>query len=320
MPIAGITDGTIRYPRLGKIHLGYRDETKKGAPTAVDYFVCPEEVQAVFGEKPKELRVMIPTPDRERFASQYYRCYSKTHGLVCKGDGLNCLRAVDEETGGLANRDSKSVAMQEMGCEGRECEYYGKQCREIMNFQFLLPEVPGLGVWQIDTSSINSIRNINAVADLLGEKISMMPLLLTLEPIPVQDPESKKKRTVYALNLKTNFTLSKLLALPPAIASTVELPVSDEEADELLFPETGEAPTATTGPEAKKAEAKKAKAAKATASPKMTPEELLARVAEVKGWKSDKPARSFLVNVFKIDEKRINEDPGGVYEEVKEML
>lgn len=251
-PIAGLT-GKNRLPRLGKIHLGVKDTKEVNGktveyPRAVDYFVCPEIVQAIFGEQPKELRILIPIEDAERWASQYYRCYTKTRGLVCKGDGINAVRMVDMETGSLAGGKSKSVVMKDIPCQGRECPDYNKQCREVMNLQFLLPEVAGLGIWQIDTGSINSIRNINSASELIKQiygRISMIPLILTIEPYSVQDPEGRK-RDVYVLNLRTNQTLLELLQTADAKQFMIdkgeetELPIGDDELPDYIMPQVQE--------------------------------------------------------------------------------
>lgn len=250
-PIKGLSEAR-RLPRLGKIHLGIKktklvEGREVEYPSAVDYFVCPTEVQAVFGEKPKELRVMIPVEDEERWASQYYRCYSQTRGLVCRGDGETCSRMIDTDTGALANRNSKNTDWREdLPCEGRDCPEYEKQCREIMNLQFLIPEVPGLGIWQIDTSSINSIRNINSATFLLRgiyRRISFIPLLLTIEPQEVQDTEGHK-RIVHVLNLRTNQTL---MQMTDAIDRQVKLlsfkgdmPKPDDEIPEMIIPQVQE--------------------------------------------------------------------------------
>jgi len=82
-----------------------------------------------------------------------------------------------------------------------------------MNLRFLLPEVPGLGVWQIDTGSKNSILNINSCAKIMKKAfghISMIPLKLTFEPIEVNNPDDGKKQTVYVLNLRSDVTLEQL--------------------------------------------------------------------------------------------------------------
>jgi len=86
MPIKGVSE-VVRLPRLGKIRLGIKFQTGEGVqyPSPTDYFVCPDEVKKVFGEKPKELRIMFPNEDEKQWASQYLRCYSETGDFICRG-------------------------------------------------------------------------------------------------------------------------------------------------------------------------------------------------------------------------------------------
>lgn len=260
MPIAGLTEKRS-LPRLGKIHLGVKKLSAKGAeyPAKTDYFVCPPEVQVVFDEQPKELRVLIPVEDENIFAGQYYKCYSRTRGLVCKGDGHTAMRMMDMQTGAIANRNTKQVTMREVTCAGRECEEYTakpRACKEVMNFQFILPEVPGLGIWQIDTSSINSIRNINSAVTLMKQwygRIRMLPLLLTLEPREVNNPEDGKKQTIYMLNLRTNGTMvdlmQKSLQAPSEIVSgLLGMPTVDDEIPEDVINDIPEEYPASSEP------------------------------------------------------------------------
>lgn len=85
MPIKGWTDGA-RLPRIGDIALGYIDESNN-APKAVDYFVVPKEVQDLYGEKPRELDIMIPHEDLEVIMPAYLKRYGDKFGLICRGDG-----------------------------------------------------------------------------------------------------------------------------------------------------------------------------------------------------------------------------------------
>ncbi len=233
MPIKGLSE-QVRIPRLGKIHLGYKDEKKKGAPTATDYFVCPPEVVAIYGDKPTALPIMIPVEDEDIWASQYYRAYSNTRGLTCRGDGETCRRMIDTETGAMANRDTKTVAWKEGNCAGRECpDYQAKKCSEKMCLQFMLPEVPGIGVWQIDTGSINSIRNINSAATMirgLCGRVKMIPLVLTLGKQEVVNPDDGKKKTVNVLSMTHGQSLHNLLtdSFKPVHELLAPLPVEDE--------------------------------------------------------------------------------------------
>ena len=248
MPIKGVTE-ILWLPRLGKIRLGVKEVSPKTGnpyPRAVEYFVCPLEVQKVFGERPKQLRIMLPTEDLNRFAQQWYKRYSSLRGLTCKGDGEACLmRLVDKKTGTFAHREAQDVEIQEgLPCPGEDCpEYQTKACRRVMNLMFLLPEVPGLGVWQIDSSSIYSILAINSGVELIrrafkqvGRGMAMRELLLDLVPQEVA-PDGKKK-TVWVLRLGIAQTLAELMALPPVVEE-LALPypkVPEPVGAEDLFP------------------------------------------------------------------------------------
>jgi hypothetical protein len=125
----------------------------------------------------------------------------------------------------------------EVDCSPASCRYYGKQCRRVMNLQFLLPDVPGLGVWQLDTSSYWSMTNVNNGVQLIRQacgRVSMIPLLLKLQPQEVQ-PEGLRK-TVWVLALDTSLTLVEMLkyaSLPPGKGM---LPAPDTEPPDDLFP------------------------------------------------------------------------------------
>lgn len=240
-PIAGLTEQK-RLPRLGKIRLGIKkisNRTGHEYPVATNYFVCPPEVQALYGEKPKRLDVIIPLEDDEIWASQYYRQYSMTRGLVCKGDGINCRRMVDADTGTLAGRDTKLITWTEgLECPGKDCpDYKGKACQEVMNLQFLLPKVPGLGIWQIDTGSIHSIMNINNCATMIRAmtgRVSWIPLSLTLEPTEVNNPDDGKKKTVYCMHLRYERSAESLLmdSEKPRLQLLIAAPQDDEAPDD----------------------------------------------------------------------------------------
>lgn len=243
MPIEGLSD-LVRIPRLGKIHLGVKVKSKDKDvqyPKATDYFVVPDEVKAVYGEKPTELQIMFPIDDPELFAQQWLRAYSMTQGLICIGNGVEAHRKMDVATGAIANHETKDWEWREMSCDPQECqEYQTKRCRRVMNLQFLLPEVPGLGVYQIDTSSFYSIVNINSMIKMLKGilgRCSMVPLTLTLGPIEVFPPGQTKK-TVHIMHIKKDIKLSQLAQIAQLPPAKVLIPEADTaEPPEDLFPE-----------------------------------------------------------------------------------
>lgn len=245
-PIEGVSD-IVRMPRLGKIRLGVRVKsarTGREHPRATEYFVVPPEVAEVFGEQPTRLDIMFPTEDPSQWAQQWYRAYSLTQGLVCIGDGATSRRKVDVETGDVAGRETKDWEWIEgLTCNPEDCPLYGKQCRRVMNLQFFLPKVVGLGVWQIDTSSFYGIVNINSMVKLVKAvcgRISFIPLTLCMGPLEVTPPGGTKK-TVYVMHLEQDIRLAQLQALGQREPTRILLPPPDEEVPLELYPGLAEA-------------------------------------------------------------------------------
>jgi len=248
MPIEGVSNARI-LPRLGKIRLGIKVEPpdKSPYPKATDYFVVPDEIMKVVGEKPKELQIMFPSNDMEQVARQYLRCYGQTFGLVCWGDGVKCHRKVDTLTGDLAGRNTKDwVWKDDMTCDYEECPEYGARCRRVMNLMFMLPDAPGLGVWQIDTTSFYSIREINSTLEIIRNltkspdhpdgRIAFIPLTLTLGPYDVSPPGISKK-TVHIMHIRTDVKLADVIKsamLPPGRVLVPDPEI--EEAPSDLYP------------------------------------------------------------------------------------
>lgn len=203
--IKGWTDA-VRWPRLGTFGLGVK--TEKGAPRSVDYFVVPPEVAEVYGEKPRELDVIIPFEDDvetlEVVFPAWLKRYGAEFGLICRGDNetaeLSALYArrsgaeygVFWKNGRFYDAAGRPVPLTSgedgrgwlrIPCSKRTCPHYlNLKCREVAILNVLLPKVPGiLGVYSIDTGSFSSYQNIkNALALLKGlaGRISFIPLKL----------------------------------------------------------------------------------------------------------------------------------------------
>jgi len=241
MAIKGVSE-IVRLPRQGKIRLGIKKEGDTGTtyPIPTDYFVCSDEVKKVFGERPKELRIMFPTEDESQWATQHLKCYSATRGLICRGDGEIAVARVDKATGTIALRDAMDTELKEITCNPESCVWYQRsRCRRVMSLQFLIPDCPGFGVYQLNTSSFYSIVNINSSIKFIRgtcQRISMIPLSLKLVPQQVF-PEGKLK-TVHILSLIANYTLAEIqryARIPPGQA--LLLPPPDTEAPDDLFPQ-----------------------------------------------------------------------------------
>lgn len=273
MPIKGVSE-VRRLPRLGKVRLGYKDGSR-GFPKAVDYFlVHPDQSTSeaasaafheMYGDKPRSIDIIFPTERVEEFFPQWYRRYGSGSGLLCKGDG-ELATELNRETGEL----------REIECTPERCQWFQKkQCRQVGTLLFLLPYVAGLGAWQIDTSSFNSIVNVNSGIDfikkLTGGRIAMIPLKLVLRPKDVQ--VDGKKKTVHVLDLaheqvRLADVLSALkkspeqLFLPP-------IPDLNERPDDLYVDEAEE-PAASQATESGAAAATEGPAAADQADPPST--------------------------------------------------
>ena len=250
MPIAGLTDAN-RLPRLGKIHLGDKVTNNSGVeyPRALDYFNLPPELREVYGDAPTSLKpVYIPVEDEEAYSSTYNRLYNQTFGLVCKGDGKKAerlvdlaeLRKTDYPAAATGQTRANDTERREVQCP---CPLLDRgECKPIMNLMIVLPDAPGIGVWQIDTSSKNSIRNINSftrMARAAVGRISGIPLRLSLVSMEVRPRgQTKKPVKVLQLDYAEKVSLSQIreyaASLPPT--GYKALPIPDEERPELLTP------------------------------------------------------------------------------------
>ena len=242
-PIKGISE-IVRLHRLGKVRLGTKEKRDDGIYLIpADRFICPDEVKKVFGEKPKELRIMFPTEDSEQWASQYLRCYSENGNLICRGDGETAVAKVETINREAGSKGETISKLLEMPCNPDRCPCHQQgYCRRVMNLQFLLPDCPGFGIYQLDTSSFHSIVNINSSLKLIRGvcgRLSMIPLSLKL--VEQEVLVEGKKKPVRVLNLTTSCSLAeiqKYAQTPPG--QVLLLPVPDCEAPDDLFAEYDE--------------------------------------------------------------------------------
>lgn len=256
MPIKGLSEAR-RLPRLGKIRLGIKKKSAKSGkeyPAEVDYFILDpqtpspeeneklkEEFVKLYGEQPKQIKIMFPVANAEVYFPQFFKRYGKSTSLQCMGDGIEASCATDEFT-----KDLKVIGKTELGnpkveCAGRGCPYYqAKACSEVGVLQILLPEMPGAGVWQISTGSLNSIININSCIDFIKSacgRAHMIPL--TLERREQEITYEGRRGRHWILHINMNFRLKELQQLaniePERI--TMQLPAPEAEKEDILFQE-----------------------------------------------------------------------------------
>lgn len=189
--IKGLSDRR-RLPRLGSIRLGIKKKSGKTGneyPSETDYFVCPDEIKAVYDDKPKALDVMLPINEIDAVFPQAYKFYGSSRGLKCQGNGEVAYRV---------NEDTREMEEVECPCELLES---GK-CKQSATLMVMLPKVSVGGIYQIRTSSFNSIVDINSgidyVSALLG-RFAMVPL--TLRRVKTETHHDEKKQHHYTLQI-----------------------------------------------------------------------------------------------------------------------
>jgi hypothetical protein len=253
-----------RLPRLGKIRLGIKKTTSTGKeyPAEVDYFILDpatpselenkkliEEFQKRYGEQPKQIPIMLPVGDIDVVFPQFYKRYGKTTSLQCKGDGETAVCASAEYATGLEAIGKDEMGLPKVKCLGPDCPYQqNKQCSRVGTLNILLPELPGAGVWQIVTGSVNSIINLNSCLDYVRAvcgRFQMIPLMLERRPQEIQHTEKNgevKKRTHYIMQITLDKPLVELqkYAMIDATKILIDLPAPDTDKEDILFLENKE--------------------------------------------------------------------------------
>jgi hypothetical protein len=251
MPIHGLTDKR-RWSRVGKVRIGEKgvsERTGKEYPKKLDYFLFDpyepvpagllESIKEKYGERPQELTICLPAEDSDIVFSQYYKCYN-ANGLICKGDGQCAERIGQSGTW----KDSMQV-----DCPSPEhCDFalsrgmHGKPgCKQVASLQFFMPDLPGYDIWQIDTSSFNSIVNINTKLDVMRRilgKISFIECTLVVRPQEAHNPDDGKKITIYVLDINVPHSirdagLVKQLGMSGAPMEALPAPIEDKAPDDL---------------------------------------------------------------------------------------
>jgi len=182
-----------KYQRAGKIHLGFKND--KGRPQSTDYFVCTDEVKAVLGDKPQSLGIMFFSDDKEEFMPYFYKKYGNKQ-LMCRGDGKDCriFKGFDEAT--------KLEKWIDGPCDRETCpaaQGNNPQCSMVLNLKFIIPKVNKTAYYQLDTRSINTLKNVQGAVDMLKQvtgQIAWIPMILTV----VMEKTSKGRYPILTLN------------------------------------------------------------------------------------------------------------------------
>lgn len=194
-----------RIPRIGKIRLGVKVVNPRSGqeyPREVDYFVVPPEVAKVYGEKPKELDILLPVNNIDIVFPQAYKWYGSSKGVKCYGDGDTAYRF-----------DEATKKWERINCS---CARRNIECFVRAHLFVMLPKVSISGVYQIDIGSYNSIVDINSGLDYIQELLGHFAMvLLKLKRVPKEILHNGTKKIHYPLQItfENNVDLNTLLQL-----------------------------------------------------------------------------------------------------------
>lgn len=223
--LRGVAQISDRPTRIGKLKIGEVKEKRRADGSVVSYPSKLDYIQArdgegnqiasfhdVYGEKPTEFRAVFPSDDVDEFYWESYRRYAAS-GLACHGNGV---QAIVEESG------------ESIDCPCQFAEGDKATCKPIASLSLFLYEVPALGVFQLDTGSINSIRNIRwfltALPGLTGGQVKGVPFRVYIEAFKAT--HDGKSSTAYAW---------KIDLLPDMKPADVKLAAS-QAVDSFLLP------------------------------------------------------------------------------------
>lgn len=158
--VKGLTDSP-RIPIVAKAKIGEKGE--RGEPRRLDYIVFVEpqsgrrlhEYQAVFGERPTYFDALLSGDRVEDMVDVAWKRFGRK-GLKCRGDGE---RGYDRETG----EERQCAGSYDFDDQTRHlCPYARPQgekppeCKPVLSMRLVVPQIPGLGVVQLDTGAVAS--------------------------------------------------------------------------------------------------------------------------------------------------------------------
>jgi hypothetical protein len=208
----------------GKIKIGNKGETRKGSngdyqlPQKLDHFLITTTARGgdgnflrdaalhnMLGEKPVEIPVVLLYDDIDlNFQTRYCAYVGRT--AWCSGDGEQAERI----------REGGGRVIVPCTCERVEQTYKGPdKCKPNGKLSVIIQgaEVVG-GVWVFRTTSFHTIRGILSSLALIqritGGPLAGIPLMLTLAPRTVADPNTGKNQTVYIVSLEFRGSMESL--------------------------------------------------------------------------------------------------------------
>ncbi len=319
--IRGVThddDGRLvqRLSVATKVAIGLPPQGDRNYPTKLDHFIFLKKVKAEkgvdwvpdedltkhFGEKPREISIILIDDDIENVFPTSYAWWTQTE-RKCWGDGHEATRRTQD------NPSGQRWTPCGIGCP----ELDNDLCKPSGDLRFVLAEFPRLGsVCRIHTSSYKSIRQIHSalqeIQQFTGGRLAGIECKLVVRPEETtyfdKKASSKKTTTIWALSLEiggqdmkrliSNMTQTAVLFAESrkmlGAGRVIEVAPEDEreQAREISAEFTGESP-APPAAKATDTKSEKPKDKSAEKQPEKTAEKREEKKPEEKPKKEQKP-------------------------------
>jgi hypothetical protein len=257
--VGGFQLGPRRLSRVGKVHLGYK-HSETGYPKETCYFVFddPEAEAALIAiAKPWEivtidgidhltaLEIIFPCNIiRDNVEVVFAEYNSKRQCLCTSRDGITA-RKLKPDTGEIAE-----IPCLNENCPRRQAPpNKHPACGEIMRMKFIIPAIPPLGVWQLDSGSTwskNSVLGYMRMlqAEITNGQIAGIRLKLSRQSTMIADKNTNHLQEHWPLYLVANISYDSYAeTLAAARAMTYEakdVEEFDESPDETIVSGNGD--------------------------------------------------------------------------------
>lgn len=195
----------IQSDQRGKISSGKKNPVN-GLPMKLDYFDVSDfaELTQVYGDKPKQLIVVLPSDNPADFLQDSYTLYGGKPGKdatkIRTCDGNNCVHRIDENVGGESFKagEISDCVCKVLGLfDTEDKELKKKACRYRAYFKAFVADKSGRVITPMpisfETGSINSGSNIGSTvaqmqfitSSMTGGKsmIAFLPFIITVKMV-----------------------------------------------------------------------------------------------------------------------------------------
>jgi hypothetical protein len=212
MPIKGMSDRNLAFPEIGQIRKGApkpADGRKPGAD--LQYFRVTfdeKETEAietftkVYGDKPDEIRVILPFNEIEKMWEAWLEAYTAGR-LVARSDGEYFVYLVDTKTGEVLvkngmDKTGNKRQYTDAQAVGKDFKGNDIKCRPVGRLKIIVPELARAAYMTVLTTSINDIVNISqqlaAFQELNNGQIAGIPFVLRRRPKKISRPGENGQR------------------------------------------------------------------------------------------------------------------------------